>query len=35
MLVRWITRFMITGFFASPKLVLEMAEEICCECVVF
>ena len=27
-LVRWITRFTITGFPASPKLVLEMAEEI-------
>ena len=28
-LVRWITRLTITGFLASPKLVLEMAEEIC------
>ena len=31
-LVRWITRLTITGFLASPKLVLEMAEEICWEC---
>ena len=27
-LVRWITRLTNTGFPASPKLVLEMAEEI-------
>ena len=27
-LVRWITRLTVTGFPASPKLVLEMAEEI-------
>ena len=27
-LVRWITRLTITGFFVSPKLMLEMAEEI-------
>ena len=28
-LVQWITCFTITGFFAFPKLMLEMAEEIC------
>ena len=32
-LVRWITRLTITGYPASPKLVLEMAEEIRRECV--
>ena len=30
-LVWWITCLTITGYPASPKLVLEMAEEICCE----
>ena len=30
---RWITRLTITGYPAFPKLVLEMAEEICRECV--
>ena len=28
MLVQWITRFTIIGFFVSPKLILEMAEKI-------
>ena len=28
-LIQWITHLIIIGFFASPKLVLKMAEEIC------
>ena len=27
-LIQWITHFMIIGFFASPKLVLKITEEI-------
>ena len=34
-LIQWITRFTIIGFFISPKLVLEMVEEICWKHFVF
>ena len=35
MFVRWITHFMTIGFPISPKLMLEMVEEIHCEHVFF
>ena len=33
--MQWITCFTIIGFLISPKLMLEMVEEIHCECMFF
>ena len=35
MLMQWITHLTTTGFPTSRKLILEIAEEIHCECVFF
>ena len=34
-LIQWITHLTCAGFLASPSLVVQIIEKICCECVHF